>query len=425
MFLRQKNDAALKLFAILIVYHNMNGIGLSLSLSFLGDVPICQYGSFDMTAGRCACFSCVYGEKCDILGNSKTCELDVSIGNPTMFESYWEKHREVSHTVYPAHHLDYGLHTSSLLENLIRELHRVVGNADTKNKYVVIGAGSTALIPAAIYGLLQAQGTSAVAMHAHAPYYAGYRYIAELFPGWSWLGGSRAEQKCTTNKSVPVVELITTPNNPDGQVRYTSDSVSMQIVDHAYYWPTFTGIDHATSYSNTTVSLFTLSKLTGHASTRIGWALTSSEEVAKAMEKWTFYTQIALSTDAQLKAITIMAHLVKNHKAFFSSSRARMQERWKRLRTMFNNISKWQLDKTAFDATTNDLYASMPNLHPSPAYAWLRHRDKGTACAILGEANIRSACGSNYGSADSYARLSLLMRDHEFELLLEKLSHLQ
>ncbi len=53
------------------------------------------------------------------------------------------------------------------------------------------------------------------------------------------------------------------------------------VYDHAYYWPHFTPIgapvtDHLT---NNSIGLFTLSKLTGHGSTRVGWAVVRDAHV--------------------------------------------------------------------------------------------------------------------------------------------------
>ena len=61
---------------------------------------------------------------------------------------------------------------------------------------------------------------------------------------------------------------------------------SRAVFDSAYYWPHFTPIEDAPRTAELRehdVALFTLSKLTGHAGTRIGWAMTRDEEVAKRM----------------------------------------------------------------------------------------------------------------------------------------------
>eukprot|EP01051_Picozoa_sp_SAG22_P022673 SAG22_NODE_5523_length_999_cov_1.715556_1_plen_78_part_00 len=54
------------------------------------------------------------------------------------------------------------------------------------------------------------------------------------------------------------------------------------VYDRAYYWPHFTPVQPASDE----IGLYTLSKLTGHAGTRIGWALVKDEAVAARMAAW-------------------------------------------------------------------------------------------------------------------------------------------
>mmetsp|Transcript_67401 Transcript_67401/g.185762 ORF Transcript_67401/g.185762 Transcript_67401/m.185762 type:complete len:177 (-) Transcript_67401:2606-3136(-) len=82
-----------------------------------------------------------------------------------------------------------------------------------------------------------------------------------------------------------IIELVTSPNNPDGSMRspVVSGENGRAVFDSAYYWPHFTPIEGAprtTELREHDVALFTLSKLTGHAGTRIGWAVTRDETVA-------------------------------------------------------------------------------------------------------------------------------------------------
>lgn len=65
------------------------------------------------------------------------------------------------------------------------------------------------------------------------------------------------------------IELVTSPNNPDGQLKKAvlqSPSVKT-IHDLAYYWPHFTPIQ---APADEDLMIFTLSKLTGHAGSRFG-----------------------------------------------------------------------------------------------------------------------------------------------------------
>lgn len=65
------------------------------------------------------------------------------------------------------------------------------------------------------------------------------------------------------------IELVTSPNNPDGALRRPQlvGEGRNPVFDLAYYWPHFTSI---TGPMAEDIMMFTLSKLTGHAGSRIG-----------------------------------------------------------------------------------------------------------------------------------------------------------
>ena len=73
--------------------------------------------------------------------------------------------------------------------------------------------------------------------------------------------------------------------------------------DLAYYWPHFTPITEPKSED---VMLFTLSKLTGHAGTRVGWAFVRDERVAEEMRAFVATTSLGVPHDAQLRASSIL-----------------------------------------------------------------------------------------------------------------------
>lgn len=67
------------------------------------------------------------------------------------------------------------------------------------------------------------------------------------------------------------IELVTSPNNPDGSTRQAVVNRERGILIHdlAYYWPQYTPISFP---ADNDIMLFTVSKSTGHAGTRIGYA---------------------------------------------------------------------------------------------------------------------------------------------------------
>lgn len=65
------------------------------------------------------------------------------------------------------------------------------------------------------------------------------------------------------------IELVTSPNNPDGQLKKAvlQGPPAKTIHDFAYYWPHYTPIP---ALADENLMIFTLSKLTGHGGSRFG-----------------------------------------------------------------------------------------------------------------------------------------------------------
>ena len=78
-------------------------------------------------------------------------------------------------------------------------------------------------------------------------------------------------------------------------------------MDHAYLWPHFVGVGApAVDYraDNRTIALFTLSKISGHASTRVGWALTSSPTLAARLQTFVDRMTFGAPRENQQRAIS-------------------------------------------------------------------------------------------------------------------------
>lgn len=73
----------------------------------------------------------------------------------------------------------------------------------------------------------------------------------------------------TSDTTRDIIEFVTSPSNPEGQLKgpVLSGPNVKTIHDRAYYWPNFTPIPGPAEEE---VSIFTISKLTGHAGSRLG-----------------------------------------------------------------------------------------------------------------------------------------------------------
>ena len=98
-----------------------------------------------------------------------------------------------------------------------------------------------------------------------------YRTQTAMFDGreYRWEGTTAAWANASRNSSdgSRFVEFVTSPNNPDALLRAPVLRGSAVIADHAYYWPHFT---HIAAPADEDVMLFTMSKPSGHAGSRLG-----------------------------------------------------------------------------------------------------------------------------------------------------------
>ncbi|CAN1335058.1 Tryptophan aminotransferase-related protein 2 [Linum perenne] len=188
------------------------------------------------------------------------------------------------------------------LARQILRLHRVVGNAVTEGRHIVVGTGSTQLFLAVLYALCPQNVTNPVSVVSMAPYYSSYPTTIDSLRSslFRWAGDASKFQG-----DGPFVEFVTSPNNPDGFTRHpiVNRTGGFSVYDLAYYWPQYTSV---TSPSDHDITLFTVSKSTGHAGIRIGWALVKDAEVARKMTKFIELSSLGVSKDSQLRATKIM-----------------------------------------------------------------------------------------------------------------------
>lgn len=97
-----------------------------------------------------------------------------------MYEKYWLQVGDKATIVIPGwQSLSYFSDASSLcwfLEPEFRRqvvrLHKVVGNAVTENRHIVVGTGSTQLFQAALYALSLQDASEPVSVVSAAPFYS-------------------------------------------------------------------------------------------------------------------------------------------------------------------------------------------------------------------------------------------------------------
>ncbi|CAN7040493.1 hypothetical protein BRARA_B01919 [Brassica rapa] len=369
--------------------------------------------------------------------NTKSIAMSDSIinldhGDPTAYEEYWRKIGDrCTVTIRGCDLMSYFSDVNNLcwflepeLAEAIKELHGAVGNAATEDRYIVVGTGSTQLCQAAVHALsLLAGGTEPVSVVAAAPYYSTYveetTYVRSGM--YKWEGDA-----WRFDKKGPFIELVTSPNNPDGTIRETvvnrpDDEEAKVIHDFAYYWPHYTPVTHCQDHD---IMLFTFSKITGHAGSRIGWALVKDKEVAKKMVEYIIVNSIGVSKESQVRSAKILKVLketcTSETENFFEYGREMMKNRWERLREVVKEsdftLPKYPEGYCNFFGKTLESY---------PAFAWLGTKEETDLVNDLRRQKVMSRAGERCGSDKKHVRVSMLSREDVFNVFLERLANMK
>ncbi|XP_057442909.1 tryptophan aminotransferase-related protein 2-like isoform X2 [Lotus japonicus] len=298
-------------------------------------------------------------------GRNRVINLDH--GDPTMYERFWRQTGEkTTITIHGWQSMSYFSDASNICWFLEAEfakevvrLHRVVGNAVTEGHHVVVGTGSSQLFLAALYALSPPDALQPISVVCASPYYSSYPSMTDYLKSGLYKWGGDAES--FDSRDGPYIELVTSPNNPDGHVRRSMVNRSHGVLVHdlAYYWPQYTPISSPADHD---LMLFTVSKTTGHAGMRIGWK--------------------------QLR-------IVVKHSGLFSLPKFSPA-----FCSFFNQVSE-----------------------PQPAFVWLKCEGNVEDCeGFLREHNILTRSGRHFGVSPKYVRVSMLDTDENFVHFLDRLS---
>lgn len=358
--------------------------------------------------------------------------IDLDHGDPTMYERYWQQMGDKPKVVINGwQFISYFSDVRKVcwflepeLANAIIRLHKLVGNAITEERYIVVGTGSTQLFQALLYAVSPPNSSEPISVVSAAPFYSSYPLITDFLKSGlhKWAGDAYS-----FNKDEPYIELVTSPNNPDGFPRQAvvNRNQGILIHDFAYYWPQYIPISSPADHD---IMLFTVSKSTGHAGTRIGWALVKDREIAKKMTEFIVLSTIGVSKDSQIRAAKILQVVSDSHQykgnfkegqAFFEHSYNNMARRWKQLRDAVNMSKLFSLP----DFPSSLCTFSGRTFGSLAAFAWLKCEGEINDCEnFLHGHKILTRGGKHFGSSGKYVRISMLPRDEVFDQFTERLS---
>ena len=251
--------------------------------------------------------------------------IDMLFGNPTFLQEYRDNIYGKSSVHFSENEYMPYIRSNTYLPLVeqIKKTHRLVGNieiADTDE--IVIGVGATQVLFATLETVYGDR------IWIESPYWFRFEKITEM------LGINMCDYADD--------ELLVLPNNPNNKVRLPNASLRTPAVDACYLWPYY--FRKSDDYKTATevlkavapqVTIFSLAKCTGHAASRIGWAIVKDKEVAKQMRSYIEYSTGGASIEAQVRAASVLQFSARD----MESMAARLEDRWKMLEEQnFNNI---------------------------------------------------------------------------------------
>ncbi|KAL4354693.1 hypothetical protein GQ457_06G006660 [Hibiscus cannabinus] len=375
----------------------------------------------------CECNPCYGGPHCSVF--LPECVADADSGDPMFLEPFWVKHAARSTIVVPGwHRMSYEFNDGSLvskeLDAQIRRLHAAVGNAVTDGRFIVFGGGATQLLHAAVHALSATNHPlSPSRVVASTPYYPVYREQTEFFNSQDYkFEGDTSLYNNGRFSLGNFVELVTSPNNPDGKLKKAvlqGPSVKT-IHDLAYYWPHYTPVP---APADEDLMIFTLSKLTGHGGSRFGWAIIKDEAVYQRMLTYMTLSTYGVPRETQLRVLKLLKVAIENEgKEMFNFGYQTMRNRWTKLSKTMSKSKRFSIQELEPQRCS----FSQKLRKPTPAFAWLKcEREEDKDCnAVLNSNNITGRDGSLFGAESRYVRLSLVKSEDDFDLLLRRMGML-
>ncbi|KAI8543741.1 hypothetical protein RHMOL_Rhmol08G0241800 [Rhododendron molle] len=354
--------------------------------------------------------------------------INLDHGDPTMYERFWKQMGDKTTVVISgSQYISYFSDVTNIcwflepeFAKAVIRLHKLVGNAITEGRHIVVGTGSTQLYQAALYALCPPDASEPMSVVSAAPFYSSYPLMTDFLKSglFKWAGDA-----LKFSQDRPYIELVTSPNNPDGSTRkpVVNQKDGILVHDLAYYWPQYTPINSPADHE---LMLFTVSKSSGHAGARIGWALVKDQEVARKMTEFIEINTIGVSKDSQLRAAKILQAVAdscdhvgtspEEVQPFFDHSYILMEKRWNQLRAAVEKSRLFSLPNfsTARCNFSGRIFETQPG--------------EIEDCEIfLRSHHILTRGGEHFGASQKYVRISMLPRDEMFDLFIERLSEIQ
>lgn len=156
------------------------------------------------------------------------------------------------------------------------------------------------------------------------------------------------------------------------------------------------------------ISFFSLSKLSGHAGTRFGWAIVKDAALANLMGQYIGNQHLHVSVDSIHRAVSIINTITESPDQFFGWVRSKMMQRWQ----MFDD----------FVARSQGHFTQLGRV--GSFYPWIRCNTAPDCAALFASVGVHVSPGPAFGASPAYARLELVQYTQLFNMMMQRLEKL-
>lgn len=344
--------------------------------------------------------------------------IDVSLGNPYLFGDIYDKYWDKSEVKFSSDSIAYQLNNVSPSKKLISQIrffHREFGNYfPSKDEEPFIASGITQTFSALIYALYVLYGPLEIVQKA--PSYPHKWFVENLRLKGVVYKYLYDDQLFVPDIHKTLIEIVTTPNNPDGANRKPITDAKYIIFDLSHDWPFFNinikdnleTIYEAIKKNKIIFPFFSMSKSIGQAGDRVGYVWLKknkfNEQLIKKMKEY-------LHNDTLGPSIAGQASCSNRIDLLTSVS----------MQPLFDVLKVLVL---RYDQLKEILRKNHPNVIcksvRGSAYFWA-HSTPNISEQWKKLYRIDTMNGETFGVDNSYLRINLMTSEKNFNILLKRL----
>jgi histidinol-phosphate/aromatic aminotransferase/cobyric acid decarboxylase-like protein len=331
--------------------------------------------------------------------------IDAGAANPELYEDIYTEPFELGRldTAY-----DFRQPRTDLpIGKAIRSLHASLGN-DISGFEIIVGLGSTHVLTCIFVAIDKISGGTS-SFGQQEPSYSLHQDICGQLK-LPWVGPP------FTDRNTPLVEIVTSPNNPTGELLRPQSKARFIIHDAVQEWPVYgKDIRPGQQYSeftrdsarNPTLPVYSFTKSKGIASSRVGYALVSKE--------WMRAFPDFIKTFETVMRNFVLCHCIQGER--IATTVANLEDP---LRTMHrvNDILGERHDRVKAIVERGGFQVQSKRGFP---FVWLYKQGFQTTEFFRKDVDLEVRAGTVFNASNEYVRLNIYQNEANFQRLVQRL----